>query len=373
MAWKLENIRKDPNSKEMYADLFISQITEEPKTACLFTIGDARTVEIILEKYKNTQFVVFDYPALIKFLEFAKPANLLKAVPLRYDWESEDTFLKFVETEIRQIYNINNMSFDLIIANPPYGKSSSLSKKIVNKMLEVKVAKEMIVLAPPRTFYDVCTNLVDYSYKGVCGNLFDSVSEANDVLIALARLDNNINTKYTSYLDFVLDEKEKTYNNVVKAYNNSHEPFYTDVSSKRVDFRYKSLFKGVSDKVIFAIPYWTPFSGIREGECKKYNFDETPINWEAKTSAQGAVLKNNTVKRNFARWWYSCVGGLNTLKENKTLMYLILRCVKDVYSGTPGLSAYFEFIPNLDWSRTWTDAEILKELGLPENFLEEKE
>lgn len=35
------------------------------------------------------------------------------------------------------------MSFDLIIANPPYEKSSSLSKKIVNKMLECKIAEEI--------------------------------------------------------------------------------------------------------------------------------------------------------------------------------------------------------------------------------------
>ena len=47
------------------------------------------------------------------------------------------------------------MSFDLIIANPPYGKSSSLSKKIVNSLLENKVAEEMVVLAPPKTFYGV--------------------------------------------------------------------------------------------------------------------------------------------------------------------------------------------------------------------------
>ena len=127
MAWKLENIRKDPNSKELYADILISQIKEEPKTACLFTIGDARTVEIILEKYKNTQFVVFDYPALIKFLDFAKPANLFKAIPLKYDWESEEEFLKFVETEIQKASQElgEKRMFDLIIANPPFGKSSS--------------------------------------------------------------------------------------------------------------------------------------------------------------------------------------------------------------------------------------------------------
>lgn len=44
------------------------------------------------------------------------------------------------------------MSFDLIIANPPYGKSSSLSKKIVNKMLECKVAEEIIYLSPTNTY-----------------------------------------------------------------------------------------------------------------------------------------------------------------------------------------------------------------------------
>ena len=102
MAWKLANIKKDPNSKEAYADLFISQIKEEPKTACLFAIGDARTVEIILEKYKNTQFVVFDYPALTKFLDFAKPKNLFKAIPIKYDWESESEFLEFVEAEMQK-------------------------------------------------------------------------------------------------------------------------------------------------------------------------------------------------------------------------------------------------------------------------------
>jgi hypothetical protein len=29
--------------------------------------------------------------------------------------------------------------------------------------------------------------------------------------------------------------------------------------------------------------------------------------------------------------------------------------------------------PNPDWSKSWADKEILKELGLPEDFLEEKE
>ena len=31
---------------------------------------------------------------------------------------------------------------------------------------------------------------------------------------------------------------------------------------------------------------------------------------------------------------------------------------------------YLELFPQVDWSRSWTDKEILKELGLPEDFLE---
>ena len=56
------------------------------------------------------------------------------------------------------IWTVSQMSlrsgvmFTKIIANPPYGRSSSLSKKIVKTLLENKVAKEMVVLAPQKTF-----------------------------------------------------------------------------------------------------------------------------------------------------------------------------------------------------------------------------
>ena len=54
--------------------------------------------------------------------------------------------------------------FNKVIANPPYGKSSSLSKKIVNKILESKVAEEMIVLAPRNIYKDskILTHVATY-------------------------------------------------------------------------------------------------------------------------------------------------------------------------------------------------------------------
>ena len=279
MAWKLENIRKDPNSKELYADLFISQIKEEPKTACLFTIGDARTVEIILEKYKNTQFVVFDYPALIKFLDFAKPANLFNAIPIKYDWESEAEFLKFIKVEMQKILKEieeANMSFDLIIANPPYGKSSSLSKKIVNALLENKVAKEYVVLAPPRSFLDTLDRIVEFENKGLTSDLFD-IPAANGIRVYCTKYTNNEVNKYSEFDLRFYDKRLKQLAEAIHSYNKKHETFidtnyeYGGLSWKTLNYLSADIKKGLNPNRIFLIPYFTPRNGVQWGECGDHN------------------------------------------------------------------------------------------------------
>ena len=306
MSWKLENIRKDPNSKELYADLFISQIKEEPKTACLFTIGDARTVEIILEKYKNTQFVVFDYPALIKFLDFAKPANLFKAIPLKYDWESEAEFLKFIEVEMQKILKEieeANMSFDLIIANPPYGKSSSLSKKIVNKMLESKVAKEMVVLAPPKTFYDNLNHVLGRAEVVQGGDYFEGL-EASDIRVCTCLLSLSRTGPYKSLADFLLTEKQYRYYKAVADYREGKEDFFTSpgwITTKLKPFLDKHKNEVREKGILFGI--WSPavFANgiIRFGEDWKYNKGLEDITLHDSSSAPWLLmLKGSKEKKN---------------------------------------------------------------------------
>ena len=48
-----------------------------------------------------------------------------------------------------------------------------------------------------------------------------------------------------------------------------------------------------------------------------------------------------------------------------TILSIICECV----TGGAGVEAYKTYFPNLDWSRPHDDASILKELGLPEDFL----
>ena len=378
MAWKLENIRKDPNSKELYADLFISQIKEEPKTACLFTIGDARTVEIILEKYKNTQFVVFDYPALIKFLDFAKPANLFNAIPIKYDWESEAEFLKFIEVEMQKILKEieeANMSFDLIIANPPYGKSSSLSKKIVNKMLESKVAKEMVVLATPKTFYDNLNHVLGRAEVVQGGDYFEGL-ECSDIRVCTCLLSLSRTGPYKSLADFLLTEKQYRYYKAVADYRKGREDFFTSpgwITIKLKPFL-DSHKKEIQEKgILFGV--WSPYvfaNGIiRFGEDWKYNKGLEDITLHNSSSAPWLLmLKGSKEKRNFLDWLYRDV-----TEDNKniqgSLRHFAFNVLVSLYGGGVSPLKYLEILPSLDWSHPWTDQEILKELGLPEDFLEE--
>ena len=376
MAWKLENMRKDPNSKESYADLFISQIKEEPKTACLFTIGDARAVEIILEKYKNTQFVVFDYPALIKFLDFAKPANLFKAIPIKYDWESESEFLEFIEAEMqkasKEIEGTNMSSFDLIIANPPYGKSSSLSKKIVNVLLENKIAKEMVVLAPPKTFYGI----LDYSKELKCvSSYLNKTCVFEDAAVETLFLDHIVAEKQNKYKepsDFLLDEKHKVFRSSVIEYNKTHSNNVKLFGGNGVQKYEKSKYSNFEDFLLFEIPIYTPspLNGVaRQGESYEHNVLKSAIDWDSREKGRGPGLlyfMNSSEYNNFSNWWYSA-----KKRREGGLINFMFDILFILYGGDPSLLKYVEVIPNVDWSHPWTDEEILKEIGLPEDFLEE--
>ena len=383
MAWKLANIKKDPNSKELYADLFISQIKEEPKTACLFTVGDARTVEIILEKYKNTQFVVFDYPALIKFLDFAKPANLFKTIPLKYDWESEAEFLKFVETEIQKASQElgEKRMFDLIIANPPYGDDNkgTLPRKIVKAVK--KCAKESVWLMPMTHFQ------YDNLFKEIASFKRFSKIESQNIFegascppLSIVRFDGKEHNLFKDKFDYSLPRTPLV--NAFRQYNKIH-PSCCDLRSAIL--RHSNL--GVNDgkspsafdpdtfklydqsfyerTLVFGM-YWIS-NGMHTDEGNaidnfwNYKLDNYE-DFQAKVKELGAHPDLHAATFN------SKIEKQNCEKYRHGRLYSKL--LSEFDNG--GSIDYIKLcIPNLDWSHPWTDAEILKEIGLPEDFLGE--
>ena len=178
--------------------------------------------------------------------------------------------------------------FDLIIANPPYGRSSSLSKKIVNVLLENKVAEEYVVLAPPRSFLDTLDKIVEFENKGLTSDLFD-IPTANGIRVYCTKYTNNEINKYSEFDLRFYDKKLKQLAEAVHSYNKEHETFidtdyeYGGLSWKTLNYLSAEIKKGLDPNRIFLIPYFTPRNGVQWGECgdhnngvKLWDFDEHP-------------------------------------------------------------------------------------------------
>ena len=263
--------------------------------------------------------------------------------------------------------------FNKIIANPPFGKSSSLSKKIVNTLLENKVAKEMVVLAPPKTFYRV----LDYSKELKCvSSYLNKTIVFKDAAVETLFLDHIISEKQNKYKepsDFRLDEKHKVFRNAVIEYNKTHSNNVKLFGGNGVQKYEKSKYSEFEDSLLFETPIYTPspLNGVaRGGESYEHNVLRKPINWDKREKGNGPGLlyfTNSSEYDNFSNWWYSA-----KKRREGGLINFMFDILFMLYGRGPSLLKYVEVIPNLDWSRPWTDSEILKELGLPEDFLGEK-
>ena len=242
------------------------------------------------------------------------------------------------------------MVFNLVISNPPYGKSSSLSKKIVNKMLENKIAEEYVVLAPFKSFADVFSNTTQVQYLGSADKYF---KEAGGTDVTLAHISSQ-EIGYKSYNDLqddLQDPADKVLINALRAYNSDKTclQFRKWIRRNPVEVEL--------DSCAFLIQTWTGFSEENSMDQKHNLFGKTL----KELNADGNVILFDSADEmhNFAKTWYSS----NLFRRIVNTFYR-----RDFKGGR--IEAYLELFPRVDWSHSWTDQEILAEIGLPEDFLE---
>lgn len=300
-------------------------------------------------------------------------------------------YSNFVENEISSVYNIDNM-FDLILANPPYGKSSSISREIVNKISEMQTFASAVVLAPLNTFSNVTNHLRTISFIGNVSDYFEAACpNLCMAFLSWFKLEkvNNVNVKQP-FTD--AEKKEKFLNKdfegvkkylhikgsdldlykAIQKYNKSHKPFYKELLQMLYASN-KKRYSHIPESLIFVVPIWNPADGVHcsDSEDWAHNRFNKPIDWrEAKSAPWGIVFEDRQKFENFRNWWYSCLNNLKGKKEKIGLTNKCLEMLAKVGNGGPSINKYPEYFPNLDWSRSWTDKEILKELGLSEDFLE---
>ena len=256
--------------------------------------------------------------------------------------------------------------FTKIIANPPYGSHGSLGRKIVNKMLENKVAEEMVVLAPVKSSVDVIDYIEDIHYLGNVNKYF----EARYSSISINRIVSKKVCKYKDLADVRKSEKQLQFEKAVRLYNSSHAPFYVTTHGY-CTLRRKEALKDVNEDLLFVVTNWCAEDKVHKGnnaEDTNHNLLGQPINWRDRSSICTIQFDDPVKLQNFKNWWYKVPG--RGVDAQRTLIYFILDLLCEAYNGDPSIKKYVWFLPHLDWSRPWTDQEILAELNLPTNFLE---
>ena len=269
--------------------------------------------------------------------------------------------------------------FNKIIANPPYGDDNkgTLPRKIIKAIKNC--AKETIWLIP--TSYCQYDNL----YKEIANFRRFSKTESQNMFegascppLSIVRLDGKEHNLFSDKFDYSLPKTPLI--NAFRQYNKTHPSCcvlrsailrHSNLgvnggrSSTSFDPETFKLYdQDFYERTLVFGMYWIS-NGIHTDEGNaidnfwNYKLDKYE-DFQAKVKELGAhpdlhaaTFKSKIEKQNCEKYRHGKLySRLLSEFDNGGSIYYIRLC-----------------IPNLDWSHPWTDQEILKEIGLPEDFL----
>ena len=273
------------------------------------------------------------------------------------------------------------MKFDLIIANPPYGNGNSLVKQIIKKV--VPLASTCVCLCPKNTYKDkTCWSFV--KDINIVGNVFEDAKIESLSIATLVKDCNNTRP----LVDVCLGKDERKLYDAVVKYNESHPLTYATVGllgtfekdlDKPIKLQqeitpqdgvHKTIRQARDEQQLFAYTKWTPQNGVHKDEAYDIQWNihnEWPPYKKAGLPINAIYFQSKKARDNFSKWWYSCLKNQTGKKQRIGLTNKFLDLITKVEGGSS--AGYDKYFPHLDWSHPWTDQEILKEVGLPEDFL----
>lgn len=281
------------------------------------------------------------------------------------------------------------MKFDVFIMNPPYGKNSSLAAKTLEKTS--KISKEILYLCPKNIlkYKNILSHTEDIKEHKNC---FESV-DTGKLIVAKY----NLNCKnLEKYEDIVLknqNPKLKILRDATFEYNKDKKDSFYCIDGSCLYKKFNKTLKDASKQILpesfkdlenkncrelmeegymFYITVRGTTDGVHFNDPaldRDYNFRGI---WDTKNeyACHGHMLCFCSVnqRNNFREWWYSCTKKYNSKKECNKRGLTNTIC-KLLYNNSSGILNYLKCMPQVDWSRTWSDEEILEEIGLSRDFL----
>lgn len=275
---------------------------------------------------------------------------------------------------------MNRKNFDLVLSNPPYGMHSAIAKKVISNLIQF--TDNLTVLSPQNTYKSPKIN----KYLDTLIHV-DNCFDASIDRLTIGSLSKYVNKEWSPEELSNITDKTRTYIKVLHQYNNTHNSTSAYIKTRGIviedNRRYEPLSKwigsnytgqhldktftqnldtAVKENKVFAFVAYTPRGGIgpKDGVAGTYNYkEEWPESWWSGCPVSVIVFDSTEERNNFRDWWYSNKGGLMDFILNKVLAPIF---------GADA-ARHVDYIPNLNWQRSWTDKEVLIELGLPEDFL----
>lgn len=262
--------------------------------------------------------------------------------------------------------------FEYAIMNPPFGKTSSLSKKVLSTIHNPRLVKKIICLATPHLFKGLATYIEDFTCNLNRDNIRTLFQGSVSIsALAVCKINTEVVNKYLEPADYCLDDKRRYLWKATVNYNKTHKPFYKSFGRLLLS-RKEDKIKDLDESLIFLVPHYTPqtSNGVAyAGRSYEHNVLKKEIKFgESSSDISFIYFPDGTTFENFSKWWYSC-----GRRKEKSLLNFIFDNLLQLYFGDPKITLYLESLPNLDWTREWTDDEIIKELkeksNLPENWV----